>query len=142
MQSGSTFKKRKKIKKRSTFTSIKSLNRYNLRHNNCVIFSVFLYFKYSFLWNSFIYKFVHTNLFVHRKKSYQLLICRVAKTLSVLEVLNHFIKSSSLAYKRVAYQKNLVYSQTYLNTSASSRTHKKNKKKKKKTGRNEKHAIK
>ena len=37
VQSGSTFKK---SKKRST--CIKSLNRYNLRHNNCVIFSIFL----------------------------------------------------------------------------------------------------
>ena len=46
---------------------------------------------------------------VHRKKSYQLLICRVAKNLPVLELLNHFIKSSTVAYKRVAYKKNLVY---------------------------------
>ena len=97
-------KKGKKGKKRSTFTCIKSLNRYDLRHNNCVIFSVFLYFKYSFLLNSFIYKFVHFNLFVHRKKSYHLLIFRVAKILPVLELLNHFIKSSTVAYK-----KNLVY---------------------------------
>ena len=95
MHSGSTFKKSKKVKKRSTFTCIKSLNRYNLRHNNCVIFSIFLYFKYSFL-------------FVHWKKSYQLLICRVAKNLPVLELLTHFIKSSTIAYKRVAYKKNLV----------------------------------
>ena len=53
------------------FTCIKSLNRYNLRHNNCVIFSIFLYFKYSFLLNSFIYKFVHAIiiLFIKRKAS-------------------------------------------------------------------------
>ena len=64
-------KKIKKIKKRSTFTSIKSLNRYNLRHNNCAIFSIFPYFKYSFLSNSFIYKFVHAIifLFIERKLS-------------------------------------------------------------------------
>ena len=49
------------------------------------------------------------NLFVHRKKNYQLLICRVAKNLPVLELLNHFIKSSTIACKRVAYKKNLVY---------------------------------
>ena len=62
-------KKENKVKKRSTFTCIKSLNRYNLRHNNCVIFSIFLYFKYSFLSNSFIYKFVHAIifLFIERK---------------------------------------------------------------------------
>ena len=45
------------------------------------------------------------NLFVHRKKSYQLLICRVAKNLPVLELLNHSIKSSKVAYKGVAYKK-------------------------------------
>ena len=40
-----------------------------MRHNNCVIFSIFLYFKYSFLSNSFIYKFVHAIifLFIERK---------------------------------------------------------------------------
>ena len=48
------------------------------------------------------------NLFVHQKKNNQLLICRVAKNLSVLELLNCFIKSSTVAYKRVAYKKNLV----------------------------------
>ena len=50
----------------------------------------------------------HYNLLVHRKKSYQSLICRVAKNLPVLELLNDFIKSSTVAYKRVAYKKNLV----------------------------------
>ena len=51
------------------FACIKSLNRYNLRHNSCVIFSIFLCFKYSFLSNSFIYKFVHAIifLFIERK---------------------------------------------------------------------------
>ena len=93
------------------FTCIKSLNRYNLRHNNCIIFSIFLYFKYT----QFSFEFIHLqictryNLFVHRKKSYQLLICRVAKNLPVLGLLNHFIKSSSTADKRVAYKKSLVY---------------------------------
>ena len=60
-------KKKEKSKKRSTFTCIKSL--YNLRHNNCVIFSIFLYFKYSFLSNSLVYKFVHAIifLFIERK---------------------------------------------------------------------------
>ena len=45
------------------FTCIKSLNRYNLRH------STFLYFKYTFLSSSFIYKFVHAIifLFIERK---------------------------------------------------------------------------
>ena len=38
-----------------------------------------------------------------------MLICRVAKDLPVLELLNHFIKSSTVVYKRVAYKKNLVY---------------------------------
>ena len=62
-------KKVKKIKKRSVFTCIKSLNWYNLRHNNWAIFSIFLYFKYSFLSKSFIYKFVHAIifLFIERK---------------------------------------------------------------------------
>ena len=69
MQSGSMLKKSKKIKKRSVFTCIKSLNWYNLRHNNWVIFSIFLYLKYSFLSKSFIYKFVHAIifLFIERK---------------------------------------------------------------------------
>ena len=64
---------------------------------------------------SFSFEFIHLqictryNLFVHQKKSYQLLICRVAKNLPLLELLNHFIKSSIVAYKRVAYKKNLVY---------------------------------
>ena len=63
----------------------------------------------------FSFEFIHLqictryNLFVHRKKSYQLLICRVAKHLPVLELLNNFIKSSTVAYKRVAYKKNLAY---------------------------------
>ena len=92
------------------FTCIKSLNRYNLRHNYCIIFSIFLYFKYI----QFSFEFIHLqictcyNLFAHRKKSYQLLICRVAKNLPVLGLLNHFIKSSTVAYKRVAYKKILV----------------------------------
>ena len=46
------------------FACIKSLNRYNLRHNSCVIFSIFLCFKYSFLSNSFIYKFIHSIIFL------------------------------------------------------------------------------
>ena len=49
------------------------------------------------------------NLFIHRKKSYQLLICKVAQNLPVLELLNYFIKPSTVAYKRVAYKKHLVY---------------------------------
>ena len=44
------------------------------------------------------------NLFVLRKKSYQLLICRVAKNILGLEFLNHFIRSSKVAYKWVAYK--------------------------------------
>ena len=51
----------------------------------------------------------HYNLFANRKNSYQLLICRVAKNLPVLELLNHFIKSSTVAYKRVAFKKSLAY---------------------------------
>ena len=47
-------------KKRSTFTCIKSLNRYNLRHNNCVIF----FYISSFLSNSFSCKFVHAIIFL------------------------------------------------------------------------------
>ena len=38
-----------------------------------------------------------------------MLICSVAKNLPVLELLTHFIKSSTVAYKRVAYKKNLAY---------------------------------
>ena len=38
-----------------------------------------------------------------------MLICRVTKNLPVLKLLNHFIKSSAVADKRVAYKKNLVY---------------------------------
>ena len=48
------------------------------------------------------------NLFVHGKKSYQLLVCRVAKNLTVLELIDHFISSSTVAYKQVAYKNNLV----------------------------------
>ena len=44
------------------------------------------------------------NLFAYRKKSYQLLICRIAKILPVLELLNHFIKLRTVAYNRVAYR--------------------------------------
>ena len=94
--------------KRSTFTCIKSLNRYSLRHNNCVIFSIFLYFNIVFF-RIHLQICTRYYLFVHRKKSYQLLICRVAKNLPILELLNHFIKPSTVAYKRVAYKKNLVY---------------------------------
>ena len=38
-----------------------------------------------------------------------MLICRVAKNLPALELLNHFIKSSTVAYKRVAYKRNLFF---------------------------------
>ena len=75
------------------FTCIKSLNRFNLTHNNCIIFSIFLYFKYSFLLISFIYKFVHAYLQSCQKST-----------------LNHFIKLSAVAYKRVAYKK-IYYNQ-------------------------------
>ena len=70
------------------------------------MFPISLYFKYFFS-----FEFIHLqicaryNLFVHRKKNCHLLICRVAKNLTVLELLNHFIKSSTVAYKRVAYKK-------------------------------------
>ena len=40
----------------------------NFRHNNCVIFSIFLYFKYNFLSNSFICKFVHVIIFLFIKR--------------------------------------------------------------------------
>ena len=87
---------------------MKRLNRYNLRHNNCAIFSEFLYFKYSFLSNSFIYKFVHAIIFLFiKRKAFSCLSVDLPK--SVLELLNHFIKSSTVASKRVAYKKNLVY---------------------------------
>ena len=43
-----------------------------------------------------------------------MLICRVAKNLPVLELLNHFVKSSTVSYKRGAYQKNLVYAKKYI----------------------------
>ena len=82
--------------------------------NNYVIFSKFLYFIYSL----FIHLQIYTryNLSVHRKKRYQLLICRVAKNLPVLDLLNHFTKSSTVAYK-----KNLVY-RTWGRIRISSRT--------------------
>ena len=44
-----------------------------------------------------------------------MLICRVAKNLPVLELLNHFIKSSTVAYQRVAYKKNLVHASSNAN---------------------------
>ena len=72
------------------------------------------YFLYFYILNIVFFKLVHLqictryNPFAYRKKSYQLLIFRVAKNLPVLELLNHFIKSSTVAYKRVAYKKNLV----------------------------------
>ena len=77
----------------------------NLRHNNCIIF---LYLNVVFFRICTCY-----NLFGHRKKSGQVLICRVAKNLPVLELLIIFIKSSIVAYKRVNYKKNLVYSKKY-----------------------------
>ena len=88
----------------------KSLNRYNLRHNNCIIFSTFPYFKYSFLSNSFIYKFVLAIIFLLiERKAISCLSVELPKNVPLLELLNHFIKSSTVAYKRVAYIKNLVY---------------------------------
>ena len=90
-------------------TCIKSLNRYNLRHNNCIIFSIFLYFRNSFLSNSFIYKFVHSIIFLFIERKAISCLSVVAKNLPALELLNHFIKSSTVAYKRVAYKQNLVY---------------------------------
>ena len=47
--------------------------------------------------------------FCSSKEKLSVAFCRVAKNLPVLELLNHFIKSSTDAYKRVAYKKNLVY---------------------------------
>ena len=87
---------------------MKSIIRYKLSHNNCAIFSVFLYFKYSFLSNSSIYKFVQAIIFLFiKRKAFSCLSVELPK--SVLELLNQFIKSSTVAYKRVAYKKNLVY---------------------------------
>ena len=63
--------------------------------------------KYSFLSNSVIYKFVQLKSCCLSKE--KLLVCRVDKNLPVLELLNNFIKSSTVAYKRVAYKKNIVY---------------------------------
>ena len=77
-----------------------------------IIASCFLYFYILNIVFFRIHSFANCtryNLFAHRKKSYQLLICKVAKNLPVLELLNHFIKSSTVAYKRAAYKKNLVY---------------------------------
>ena len=50
---------------------------------------------------------------MHRKKSYQLLICRVAKSLPVLELLNHFIKSSTVAYNELLIKKSSVTDYSY-----------------------------
>ena len=81
------------------FTCSKGLNRYNFRHNNCIIFSIFLYFKYSFLSNSFVYKFVHAIIFLFIERKAISCLSAVAKNLPVLELLNRFIKSSTVAYK-------------------------------------------
>ena len=64
------------------------------------------YFLYLHILNIVFFR-IHsfTNLYTLQSFSYQLLICRVAKNLPVLELLNHFIKSSTVAYKRVAYKK-------------------------------------
>ena len=77
------------------------------------------YFLYLHILNIVFFRihlqiYTRYNLFVHRKKSYQLLICRVAKNLPVLELLNHFIKSSTVPYKRVAHKKNLLYLISFL----------------------------
>ena len=89
-------------------TCIKSLNQYNLRHNNCIIFSIFAYFEYSFLSISFIYKFVHAIIFLFiKRKAISCLSVELPKNLPVLELLNHFIKLSTDAYKRVAYKKKI-----------------------------------
>ena len=72
--------------------------------SNNVIFSTFLYFKYSFLSISFIYKFVHAIifLFIEEKLSVAYLqSCQKSTSTGV-------IKSSAVAYKRVAYKTNLV----------------------------------
>ena len=72
-------------------------------------------FYIAIFWIQFSFEFIHLqsrtryNIFLHRKKSYQLLICRVAKNLPVLELVNHFIKLGTVAYKQVACKKNLVY---------------------------------
>ena len=105
MQCGSTFKKSKKVKKEVCLLVQKVLIHIIW---GIIIASYFLYFyilnivffRIHLFTNLYVY-----NIFVHRKKSYQLLICRVAKNLAVLELLNHFIKSNTVAYK-----KNLVYS--------------------------------
>ena len=68
-------------------------------------------FYISIFWIQFSFEFIHLqsrtryNIFLHRKKSYQLLTCRVAKNLPILELHDHFIKSSTVAYKRVANKK-------------------------------------
>ena len=68
-------------------------------------------FYIAIFWIQFSFEFIHLqsrtryNIFLHRKKSYQLLTCRVAKNLPILELHDHFIKSSTVAYKRVANKK-------------------------------------
>ena len=87
------------------FTCIKSLNRYNLKHNNCIIFSIFLYFKYSFLSNSFIYRFVHTIIFLFiKRKAISYLSVELPKIYQYWSCLI-ILQSSTVAYKRVAYKK-------------------------------------
>ena len=62
----------------------------------------------------------HYNLFANRKKSYKLLICRVAKNLRALELLNHFIKSSTAAYKRVAFKTSSVFALFFTDSNSDS----------------------
>ena len=74
-----------------------------MRHNNCAIFSVFLYFKYSFLSNSFIYKFVLAIilLFIERKA----ISCLSVELPKISQYWSCLIIYSTVAYKRVAYKK-------------------------------------
>ena len=65
--------------------------------NNCIIFFIFLFFKYSFLSNSFVYKFLHAIIFLFIES-------KAISCLSV-ELPKIYQYWSTVAYKRVAYKK-------------------------------------
>ena len=68
---------------------------------------MFLYFKYSFLSNSFIYKFVHAIvfLFIERKA----ISCLYVELLKIYQYWSCLIilQNLAVAYKRVAYKKKI-----------------------------------
>ena len=84
--------------------------RSNLRDNNCaILFSIFLYSEYSFLLNSFIYKFIHAVIFLFiERKAISCLSVELQKIYQYWRCLIILSKWSTVAYKLVVYKKILA----------------------------------